>query len=517
MNLATREANKFSRDVNGMGQTLNRTGRVATAAAASFSNLASVIPQSSNALAGFARTASTATSILGTAGIVMGETAIISAGLTKGWALLGAAGSKLVAGLGPMAASFGPVGLAIAATAALVVGLGMAWTKAGRDAEEARRRMSSPLGPGVRSIEDLNIDSRRMPLTSMTGARAHTLSTVTTSATSLGGGADFAVAASLAKTATDQWSDAVKGIRPVITSLITDWNSAMSAVNKALQNTVKMTKDEVTELYRLKAALLDVKAVAPPMTAREAVDQIKALPSQQKMFGHGLDPAKFLGDKFTKPLEGIDQKALMIEGTLRSGFAQLTQAIVTILPLHLAQIMKTRTTAGAVGSLLGSSFGAGAGQFLGDIAAKKVGGLLGAGLGSVIPGLGTVVGGVLGGLAGDFIGGLFGHKKKRAEEQSADSLLKLAKAAEKVTESISNLPVGFKVSGYRFDAALPMRDNPGMIPVRNDKMFFIENLNILASDPATMARQTAQAAEMQASRGGATGLTIAVTRTTRGF
>jgi hypothetical protein len=87
-----------------------------------------------------------------------------------------------------------------------------------------------------------------------------------------------------------------------------------------------------------------------------------------------------------------------------------------------------------------------------------IGGMLGPGLLALIPSiamltpLGIAVGTVGGTIAGGLIGGLFDHAKASTDNAS-DSLDMLAKTADRVSASISNIPQFFKVELERFRAA----------------------------------------------------------------
>jgi hypothetical protein len=173
---------------------------------------------------------------------------------------------------------------------------------------------------------------------------------------------------------------------------------------------------------------------------------------------------------------------------------------------------------------LGGAFGGGAGVFAGAALAKGIGGALGAGLGSIIPGLGTVVGGFVGGKVGDLIGGLFGRHKRSAEDASA-AMARLAIASQKVTEAISNLPMGIKLARSRYEATTPATYPPGtappgappLVPGGDGKSELRAGLTIgtvivQTADPDDFMKKLDRLVDNTVKRGGATPLTMAMAR-----
>lgn len=141
------------------------------------------------------------------------------------------------------------------------------------------------------------------------------------------------------------------------------------------------------------------------------------------------------------------------------GFRQVAVAIGDTLAQNLSALFGGRGMGAQIGGALGGAFGGGFGGVIGKGVASSIGGVFGGAIGSVIPVAGTIVGTLLGGA----IGGLFGHHKKKVD-QSADSLDKLSKAADKVTASISNIPNYFKVEYYRYLAAPTQQGTPPYQP-----------------------------------------------------
>lgn len=122
---ANRHVEQFGKKIQPLGRSLERIGQTANIAAGSLSRLGGVMP-------GVAGGAAKVVGSIGTAGIVIGETAVLSAGLTKAWRLLTVASTALAASSAPawLAALATPAGLAIAgivALTAVVWGLKTAW------------------------------------------------------------------------------------------------------------------------------------------------------------------------------------------------------------------------------------------------------------------------------------------------------------------------------------------------------------------------------------------------------
>lgn len=87
---------------------------------------------------------------------------------------------------------------------------------------------------------------------------------------------------------------------------------------------------------------------------------------------------------------------------------------------------------------------------------RGIGGMLGTGLGFLAGGpVGAWVGNKLGTALGGAVGGLMDHAKS-STDNAANSMNALAKTAERVNASISNMPQWFKIAQFRFAATAPV-------------------------------------------------------------
>jgi hypothetical protein len=158
-------------------------------------------------------------------------------------------------------------------------------------------------------------------------------------------------------------------------------------------------------------------------------------------YGFGKLPAGTIDGAFPalKPTEitatynSIPAQLSKNELALRDGFKEVADSI-------------GNTLAGKL--LMAFGAGSGAGSSFGSSVGGQIGGKLGAGaVGSLTGKLGQaafpIIGGLVGSLAGGLFGSLFDHKK------SVDSN---TEALNKLTESITNGPTGFKANSYRYAA-----------------------------------------------------------------
>jgi cell division septum initiation protein DivIVA len=423
MNRATQDVDRLARQVNGMGQTFTRSGAMANQAAASLSNLSRIIPATSASFASLAKTTSISVGVLGTAGLVMGETAVISAGLTKTWGLLSAASLRLTAIGVPawLGAIASPAGLAVAGVAALgaaVYGLKKAFdavTEPGRRAQRVLDDYKTSVSK-IRDADVLREQTRRLQQdfdrisTALQAERQKTASRRSffmagaAGPVTLGGGGDPAVIGRLeqqqklvanqmfavgqrlgevlptaAEKAADAWKkfqerietvatatkQAVAGLRPITDTIGEDWGKALSAVELKLKSTVGLSAQQVNQLVAMRAALRDIVAVSGPLTRSQANRLINTggLLPREKMFGHGLDPRTMLGARMgaTPTSLGLDVSILKEQTQVfREGWMQVRSAIVDQLPLRLSMLISGRTAAGAFGGAVGGAFGSGA-------------------------------------------------------------------------------------------------------------------------------------------------------------
>ena len=242
---ADRDVERFGRKIQPLGRSLTRIGNSASMAAGSLSRLGGVLP-------GVIGGTGALVASLGTASVVLGETALLTAGLTKGMRLLQSASTAVAASSAPawLASLATPAGLAVAAIAAVaaaVAGLAFAWKKL-KDS-----------GPKTETFTLIDPFSRKMPFSEMTGDLAHTLEGVTASVTQLSGAA---AEITIARDAIDAWQDALEGVRPVTDDITKRWKVAHDLIVTALQDQTKFTSGAVTELYRMLAALKEIEHAA---------------------------------------------------------------------------------------------------------------------------------------------------------------------------------------------------------------------------------------------------------------
>jgi hypothetical protein len=153
---------------------------------------------------------------------------------------------------------------------------------------------------------------------------------------------------------------------------------------------------------------------------------------------------------------------------------------------------------------------------------RGIGGLIGGVAGSFFGPAGFAVGSVLGTAAGGLIGGMFDHAKNSTDGASS-ALDHLAKTADKVSASISNIPQFFKVELERFRAAPitqpPPAPTPPPPPIINpifqgktatpsgnvvpSQVFQIQTLNVTSS--ATSVKDLMNDIYQQAAKSKATG------------
>lgn len=437
MQRATSEVNRFARSTKDVGQGLRTIGTATSTFSNSLQSLAYAVP--SAALGTFAGAISRGT-------IVMGEAVTMSGQLTKGFTAVAAAGRLVVATLGPV----GMVTAGIIALTGAIVGL----VRASKDMANLK---AGPVGDELLASADVQqllkgTAGRRQRAKDVAMGFGRPLGTISVAAAPMAPSERTDVALA-------QWKDALAGIRPITDQIVVDWNDAMRSINAALSNTTLLTRSEVTELYRMRAALKEIQSVTAPMTTSEVARQINTgglLPTE-KMFGHGLDPAKVLGDQFKNPLAGLDLSILKKPDLLEKGF----------------------------GKLLSIGGGVLAGMFTGGIST-----LIGGGIGSLL-------------------GGLFG-RRRRVVDDTADEFARLNRELRQVNESISNLPVGVKIANYRHGAADPDRS------VARTFVVNVDELHVNTDNAEEFLAKLSSMAEKSTARGGTSGFRLATNRGSRG-
>lgn len=206
----------------------------------------------------------------------------------------------------------------------------------------------------------------------------------------------------------------------------------------------------------------------------------------------------------------LDELGGIIKDSIASQAQFIAQSLTTVLGVRNANM------GGAIGSVLGGSIGGSlAGNLVGNVAGKVVAGTAGAALGgivgSVVPVVGTVIGSIAGGAIGNAIGGLFGGGHKKAVDNSTSALNSLATAAAKVSEALSNVPEGFKVAYYRYEASAATRvpvygggDPSSGVVITGDLHFYgVQNIQ-------QMYDELADVATVKGARGGSQRLSVAL-------
>lgn len=276
---ANRDVERFGKKIQPLGRSLTRIGNSASVAAGSLSRLGGVLP---GVVGGTGMLVST----LGTASVVLGETTVLTAGLTKGMRLLQAASTAIAASSAPawIASLATPAGIAVAGIVALtgaVAGLTYAW----------KRLSNTQKAGGIKSFEIIDPSGRAMT-NDMRSESSKSLFGIQDSVAAL---SDANVELTLAKQAVDAWGDAVAGVRPVTTALVDQWAFARDLIVGALKDTSKFTADATSQLYRMLAALKEVARASAPGGAGSI--NVGGLLPTAKMFGQTLDPRQWLGDR----------------------------------------------------------------------------------------------------------------------------------------------------------------------------------------------------------------------------
>lgn len=165
-----------------------------------------------------------------------------------------------------------------------------------------------------------------------------------------------------------------------------------------------------------------------------------------------------------------------------------------------ASVLTSSASKNLIEKGIGKVFSIGTGV-LGGILTGGVSSLIGAGIGSLF-------------------GGLFGRKRERVVDHTAEAMERLAKATERVTESISNLPTGIKVAGARFNATDPEGMHIGRTRAPVDTRLVViqvGQMNVQSSDLASFVAQMNEGAQAVVARGGVSGFQLAIAQTGRGF
>jgi hypothetical protein len=294
------------------------------------------------------------------------------------------------------------------------------------------------------------------------------------------------------------------------------FGAEMDALDARLQNTTGLTREQVNAVAALAA---EYRKLVPVLPKLGAIGPVSIVPSQRTNPNiiHGAPTASDLfkttyqegpGRKeISEKTDEVNHSVLSARDAIVTGFTETINALAT-----LGGALVSHSTGGMIGAALGSGVGSGIGNYLGG----KLGAGVGAAIGSaVLPVVGTLLGSAVGSFIGNGIGSLFGHKK--AADNATDSLNKLAVAAQKVSESISNAVVGFKVQYYRYLAADATRIGVPVGLSGKQAMIYIAEMNVSAASGQDFIAQLSAAAQVTVSRGGAAGFTLAAGAATRGY
>lgn len=293
---ADRLVDRFGKKVATTGRSVARMGNMASSSAASLARLSGTMP---------GVTANTAKMVagLGTAGVLLGETAVLSMALTKAWRLLGVASTAVAASSAPawLAALATPAGIAIAGIVALTAAIGgltYAWKKLNSTAKSG----------GIKSIEVTDLSGRTMDNEGKS-ASAQRLFGIQDATFAL---SDANVELTLAGQATAAWGGALEGVIPITSKLVDRWTTARKLIVNALKDTSRYTNEAVDNLHLMLAAL---EEVVPPLVAMQRA-VAKGVP------GVGLTPSTHLpGPKAQKLNVGDPSRWGMFKEGFRSGLA----------------------------------------------------------------------------------------------------------------------------------------------------------------------------------------------------
>lgn len=268
---AERIVDHFGKKTATIGRSVSRMGDRVSIAANSFQRLAGVMP-------GVSANTVSMISVLGTASVVLGETAVLSTGLTKAWRLLTVVSAQLAttlpAALAPLLGN--PITLALVGVGLLtaaVLGLKSAWSGAGKAATTAAANSEFFMTPeGFRE--------------KFFKAQAQG-----------DAGTAFEKAGTLANSVIEEWRQAVSGVRPLTDQLVKDWEDAESKIAEAFKHSALLTRAQINDLHELRAALKAVQPRTPgaPLSLSELGSQVNMGGLIDRGGLKGLDPRQFLG------------------------------------------------------------------------------------------------------------------------------------------------------------------------------------------------------------------------------
>jgi hypothetical protein len=311
-----------------------------------------------------------------------------------------------------------------------------------------------------RVTEDLAKANLAIGRAAANGAGA--LTTVTTTARDM---------SKVAKDALSQLAAEVKGALGIFDILKTHGESS-STVNKGLISDYNRISEQIrnmgTEATPARAALMQLREeLAANLVVAREIARVESTGTVGPLIGKTLPGVGTTANGALADAQGVQgrtpnigqvpgrevvhvqtaiekqaaQDALHAE-MLKSAIQQSAATIASVVGSAILQVGSGRGS--QIGGAIGGAIGGGIGGYYGGLAGTALGGALGAAVGSVIPVAGTIIGGFL----GSAIGGLFGHHKKAVDANTS--------AVKALTQAmLLNVPSGFRVERYRYDASDP--------------------------------------------------------------
>jgi hypothetical protein len=508
MSQATRETNLFARHTSEIGRTITATSRIAGEFSSRLTSLAGSATSAGSALSGLTGIGGRAVETFSSVSNVLGNSVIVASEGAKAYKLLEVGWGKLVESGAGVIGTMGAIAAGAAVTVGQVLFLNNAWNK----------MMTAIHGVDLGPDHVLKIDYQNFGF----GERQHytdhrdragVQDVVAVTAAPVGYAAQVKLLDAEFATIATRLHQVQDGVRNWDFSLFGEWARVMGDINGSLAESNRFSADEVNKLYAMRAALQDLKAatldfgqIGPVSTIGPNPNIIHGAPTASDLFKttYQEGPGR---KEISEKTDEVNHSVLSARDAIVTGFTETINALAT-----LGGALVSHSTGGMIGAALGSGVGSGIGNYLGG----KLGAGVGAAIGSaVLPVVGTLLGSAVGSFIGNGIGSLFGHKK--AADNATDSLNKLAVAAQKVSESISNAVVGFKVQYYRYLAADATRIGVPVGLSGKQAMIYIAEMNVSAASGQDFIAQLSAAAQVTVSRGGAAGFTLAAGAATRGY
>ncbi len=262
----------------------------------------------------------------------------------------------------------------------------------------------------------------------------------------------------------DVWKDAIGGeaIRALASvdaalSKIADKSSKQAIELAKVYEQLSNALGDVTSRQTAIASLPNGSVIPGIQSTRQTTFQVPGLGNPQEAALPGLTAANEAAMRYAKTQEYETEVTAYEYQRLRSNLEQFgihlknvgerAQGAINILADGLFQLgMQLVANVGGKGPAAGTG--------------RQLGGLGGAALGFFLGGpVGAIAGSIVGTAAGGLVGSLFDHAKP-AVDNATNSMNALAKTAERLNASISNMPQWFKIAGFRFAAANPVVPAP---------------------------------------------------------